>query len=128
MSFVQKAFVIMEVCACLYATNQSVSVQLGSPETAVKSMSMNAQANPATMVVPASIPHKVIDANALLDSLDYNVMKRIAIVTRYHLFAQNEPCAEMNLDLETSVACADQDIQVNTFLMAIKINPLFVVI
>ena len=113
MLFAQKAFVIMEACVCLYVTNQSVSVQLGSPENVVKSMLMNALASLATMVVPVSILLKVIDASVPLDLLDCNVMKRIATVIKYHLSAQNEQCAETSQDLETLVVYADQDTQVS---------------
>ena len=80
MLFAQKVFAIMEAYVCLYVINQSVSVQLGSPENAVRSMSMNVQASLATMVVLVSILLKVIDANVPLDLLDCNVMKRIATV------------------------------------------------
>lgn len=113
MLFAQKVFAIMEACVCLYVTNQSVSVQLGSPENVVKSMLMNALASLATMVVPVSILLKVIDASVPLDLLDCNVMKRIATVIKYHLSAQNEQCAETSQDLETLVVYADQDTQVS---------------
>ena len=119
MLFAQKVFAIMEACVCLYVTNQSVSVQQGSPENDVKSMLMNALASLATMVVPVSILLKVIDANVPLDLLDCNVMKRIATVIRYHLYAQNEPCAETSQDLETLVVYADQDTQVSKILAMI---------
>ena len=116
MLFAQKVFAIMEACVCLYVTNQSASVQQGSLEKAVKSMLMNAPASLATMVVPVSILLKVIDANVPLDLLDCNVMKRIATVIRYHLYAQNEPCAETSQDLETLVVYVDQDTQSGTTL------------
>ena len=102
----------MEVCAYLYVTSQNVSVQLDSPENAAKSTSTNAPVNPATMVELVSIPLKVIVVSVLQVLLDYNVMKKIAIVTRYHRFVQNGQCAETNQGLETSAACAEQDIKV----------------
>ena len=63
------------------------------------------------MVVLASMLLKAIGASVLLDLLDYNVTKRIAIVTKYHLFVPNVQCVETNRGLEISVAYADQDIQ-----------------
>ena len=80
---------------------------------------MNALASLATMVVPVSILLKVIDANVPLDLLDCNVMKRIATVIKYHLYAQNEQCAETSQDLETSVAYADQDTRVSKFVWCV---------
>ena len=119
MLFAQKVFAIMEVCACLYVTNQSVSVQQGSLENGVKSMLMNALASLATMVAPVSILLKVIDANVPLDLLDCNVTKRIAIVIKYHQFVPNVQCVETNQGLETSVAYADQDTQVSKFVWCV---------
>ena len=54
---------------------------------------------------------KAIDASVLLDLLDCNVTKRIAIVIKYHLFVPNVQCVETNQGLEISVAYADPDIQ-----------------
>ena len=76
---------------------------------------MNAPVSHVTMVVLASMLLKAIGASALLDLLDCNVTKRIAIVTKYHQFVQNEQCAETSRDLETSVAYAVQDIKVCSF-------------
>ena len=72
---------------------------------------MNAPASHVTMAVRASMLLKAIGASVLLDLLDYNVTKKIAIVIKYHLFVPKEQCVETNQGLETSVAYADQDIQ-----------------
>ena len=59
---------------------------------------MNVQASHAIMVEPALTHLKVIVANALQVSLVYNVMKKTATVTKYHMFVQIVPCAEMSQD------------------------------
>ena len=71
------------------------------------------------MVVLASMLLKAIGASALLDLLDCNVTKRIAILIKYRLFVPNVLCVETNQDLETSVAYADQDTQVSKFVWCV---------
>ena len=68
------------------------------------------------MAVLASMLLKAIGASVLLDLLDYNVTKKIAIVIKYHLFVPNEQCVETNQGLEISVAYADQDIPVRNVM------------
>ena len=60
---------------------------------------------------------KAIGASALLDLLDCNVTKRIAIVTKYHLFVPNVQCVETNRGLEISVAYADLDIPARNVML-----------
>ena len=86
----------MAVFVLLFTPSQSASVLLDSLDPAVKSMLMNVQANPATMVALVWISPKVIDVNVLLDTLVYNVMKKTAIVISHHV--QAEQCAGMNQD------------------------------
>lgn len=123
MLFAQKVFVIMEVCAYPYVTRQSVSAQLDLPENAAKSTWMNAPVNPVTMVELVLIPLKAIGVSVLQVLLDYSVMKKIAIVTKYHQFVQNEQCAETSRDLETSVAYAVQDIKVKNAMLPLTPVP-----
>ena len=78
---------------------------------------MNAPASHVTMAVLASMLLKAIGASVLLDLLDCNVTKRIAIVTKYHLFVLNVQCVETNQGLETSVAYVDRDIQVKNAML-----------
>ena len=98
MLFVQKVYAIMEVCVFLFITSLIASALLDSLVTDVKLTWMNAQVSHATMEERALIPLKVIVASALRVSLAYNVMKKTATVTKFHMFAQIVQCAETNQD------------------------------
>lgn len=107
---VLKAFASTEVCALLYTTGPSASALLVLLEQGVRSMLTNALQLLATMAELASICHKATDATAPKDTMDFNAKRKHRIAMT--ILVPTEPCAETNLESETTLAFANPATQV----------------
>lgn len=84
-----------------------VFAQLDSLDVVVKSTLMSVRQHHVTMEESAQICHKATDANAHQDTLEKTVKMKKATANRTR--AQRAPCARMNQDTATTLACAAAD-------------------